>query len=648
MSSILIVEDERLVARDIEESLRHLGYDIAGSVASGEEALRCANESRPDLVLMDIHIQGSIDGIQTAELLRRKFDSAIVYVTAYADKETVGRAKQTEPFGYIVKPLRMSDVHTAVEVALFKHKVESRVREREHWFSTTLRSIGDAVIAVDEGGHMTFINHSAEVTLGLRSDELLGKRFCDTFAVVDETTKEPIEDPIDRALGGDMVTLPRNAALAGPSGERSIEDSAAPIVDESGKLLGAVIVFRDVAEKRKMERQLAMNDRLASLGTLAAGVAHEINNPLSYIVANGSFVAEEISALREGATNGTAIAGKDFDEAITAVRDLLHGSERVRQIVADLRSFGHPDDGASTFIDPVVALEWAIRITERQIRHRARLVSEIAPLPNLLGNETRLGQVFVNLLTNAAHAVDGVDGPHTITVTTYVRQDGHAEIAIADTGCGMDEKTQARIFEPFFTTKPVGVGSGLGLSVCHGIVQAMGGQISVESQLGRGTTFFVRLPVPDLDRKAGTRTVAAVSEPVHGRVLIIDDEPLVLRALSRVASKQHAVEALTSAREALELLAQDQNFDLIVCDLMMPDLTGMDLYARLQKDFPHLAPRIVFLTGGAFVPRAEEFLALVPNPHLMKPIRPNELLESLQTRLKQLKGRGVTDQSSEH
>ncbi|HSU41346.1 MAG TPA: response regulator, partial [Polyangiaceae bacterium] len=281
MAAILVVEDERVVARDIEESLMRMGYDVVGLAASSTECLAHAEERRPDLVLMDIRIEGALDGIETARLLRSRFDVPVIFLTAYADDQTVARAKETEALGYILKPFRAGELKSAVEIALFKHEMEMRLKLRERWFATTLRAIGDAVVAVDRDGRVNFANPVAEAILGRSTDELVGHALPDVFKPIDERTRAPIELPSpNEVLAGKSTPLIEGAAIVGPNGECPIEDSLSPIVDDNGQLLGAVIVFRDVTEARRMRERVALSERLASLGTLAAGVAHEINNPL--------------------------------------------------------------------------------------------------------------------------------------------------------------------------------------------------------------------------------------------------------------------------------------------------------------------------------------------------------------------------------
>jgi PAS domain S-box-containing protein len=501
----MVVEDERVVARDIEDSLRGMGYEVVGSAASAEECLRSATNRCPDLVLMDVRIQGQLDGIETAKILRSRFGVPVIYLTAYADTETVNRAREAEAHGYLLKPFRPTELKSAVEIALFKHRAENRLREQEQWFRTTLRAIADAVIAVDNHGNVTFANQIAESLLGRSESELKGKPLADVFQLIDELTREPIECPVDAALSeGKIGRLPPNTALRGRDGERPIDDSVAPIMDERGAVLGAVIVFRDASEQRSTLAQVALADRLTSLGVLAAGVAHEINNPLTYVLGNATLAAKDLEQVRdalapERAGDDVAMAGvpERIQSIARDLNEIQHGAERISRIVADLRVFARPDDsGVAT--DVIEALEWALRVSESQLIRRARLIKAINPVPRVRGSDGRLGQVFLNLLINAAQAIDeGQPERNFITVTTGRDERGWVVVSVQDTGAGMHPEIARRVFEPFFTTKPVGVGTGLGLSICHGIVLAMGGELVVESTPNYGSTFQVYLPIVD-------------------------------------------------------------------------------------------------------------------------------------------------------
>jgi signal transduction histidine kinase len=381
------------------------------------------------------------------------------------------------------------------------------------------------------------------------------------------------------------------------------------------------------AERRKIQEQLLISERMASVGTLAAGVAHEINNPLSIVAANLHIIRHDLEAAATGAptpsgeddgwTRLAAVVGS-LQEVMD---DAEEATERVRLIVRDLRVLSHPDAERRQAVDVHAVLESSIRMARNELRYRAKVIRQFGEVPKVDANEARLGQVFLNLLVNAAHAMpEGQTDLNSLTISTGY-SDGIVTIDFADTGSGIPPEILPRIFDVFFTTKPVGVGTGLGLAICFRILTAMNGRIEVKTQVGEGTTFRVALQ--------RARTGFTAKHPVYaggapspgrvGTVLIIEDERALGRALPRLLAP-HRVTVATRAREALALIDAGESFDMILCDLMMPEMTGMDFHTALSQFHPNLSPRVIFMSGGAFTQAAREFLEKVPNRRIDKPI----------------------------
>jgi nitrogen-specific signal transduction histidine kinase len=391
-----------------------------------------------------------------------------------------------------------------------------------------------------------------------------------------------------------------------------------------------VLVFRDLTTERKAaatqmqyQQQLILADRMASVGTLAAGVAHEINNPLTYVTVNLDLAIEEIRALSGGSASGRM---KELEELLLEARE---GNARVTKIVRSLKTFSRIEDERSSVVDLVPVLDLAINMAFNEIRHRARLVKQYGAVPLVDADDARLGQVFINLLVNAAQALPKASANESeIRIVTSTAPDGQAVIEVSDSGSGIPPAILARIFDPFFTTKVVGVGTGLGLAICHNIITAMRGQIFVQSEVGKGTTFRVVLPASS----ANLPTVAPITPSLdvaaigHGRVLVVDDEPAVGLAVKRVL-RDHEVVVVSSAPAALELIADGQDFDIILSDLMMPEMSGMDFYEYLARIDPRMAARVVFVTGGAFTPEANAFLDRIANERMEKPFHFERLRE---------------------
>ena len=262
---LLIVEDEGIVGLNIQRRLEGLGYKVVANVSSGEEAIEAAQESHPDLVLMDIKLEGNVDGIEAAAEIRDRFQIPIVYLTAYTNEETLNRAKLTEPYGYILKPFEARDLATTIEVALYKYQMEQQLREREDWLATTLKSIGDAVITTDSQGLITFMNPVAEALTRWSLEEVIGNDLTRVFQTINEKTRAVVENPVLLALRhGTIVGLENHTLLITKDGtEIPINDSAAPIKNELGKILGAVLVFHDNIEQQQSEALLQReNERL--------------------------------------------------------------------------------------------------------------------------------------------------------------------------------------------------------------------------------------------------------------------------------------------------------------------------------------------------------------------------------------------------
>jgi PAS domain S-box-containing protein len=615
--TILVVEDERVVARDIQRSLVDLGYKVPATASSADQAIRLASECCPDLVLMDIRIKGERDGIEAATILRQRFDVPIVYLTAYADEPTVERAKLTQPFGYLMKPVKTYELRSAVEIALFKHEMDKQLRDRERWLATTMRSIGDAIISTDAAGRINYMNPVAESLTGWKAEQAHGRMSEEVLRLVrDDRGRTPMASPLQIALDEGRPLSVDGVLVRAAGNERFISDSTAP-------------VFRDVGEQRRFQRQLEQADRLASVGAMAAGVAHEVNNPLTYILSNISFVLEEVRQRigRPGEPDDTTW----MKELEGALADAEEGTKRIGKIVADLKTFTRPPAESAETADLNDVLSWSLGVAGHELVARGRVVRQFGEVPPVDASSARLGQVFVNLLINAAHALDPARREmNEIVLTSRTDPQGRAVAEIRDTGCGMTGEVMNKVFDPFFTTKVDGQGTGLGLSVSHGIVESLGGTIAFESEPGKGTLARVVLPAGQprpvkklpLDPPPAIGTASSLP---RGYLLVVDNEPLVRSALRRVLGGQHAITCPKTFAEALALVVGGMRFDLILCDLVAPGQAGRAFYDEILRRDPEQARRMVFLTGGTLAPPMTEFLGSVPNRRVGQPSDPQEL-----------------------
>jgi PAS domain S-box-containing protein len=505
------------------------------------------------------------------------------------------------------------------------------LRRSSEALSTMLDSIGDGVIATDRSGAIDRMNPVAERLTEWTFAEAHGKPILDVLPLLSGETRGKVDDPLHRAIREGVVgQLPKHTLLVRRDGtEIPIADSCAPIRAGDGTVDGAIMVIRGLtaqhdaeAVQANVQKQLVFADRMAAVGTLAAGVAHEINNPLSFVVANIDLAIEEVRSIGGGSSSGQM---KELEEML---REARAGAARVTKIVRGLKTFSRSEEERPGVIDIVHVIKLSVSMALNEIRHRASLVEDFGKVPYVEADEARLGHVFINLLVNAAQAFKDVNtDTNEIRVSTSTDAEGRAVVEVRDNGSGIPPALLSRVFGPFFTTKPIGVGTGLGLAISHGIVTQMGGSMSVESELRGGTTFRVVLP-PAASTELRTTAVngqsAGLGRP--GTVLVVDDEPAVGPVIRRVLAHHH-VTVVATAKAALDLFAAGQNFDVVLCDLMMPCMSGMDLYRELARLYPETALRVVFLTGGAFPPEGNAFLDRVANERMDKPFDTDKLRE---------------------
>jgi PAS domain S-box-containing protein len=550
---------------------------------------------------------------QGADLARWALASALALLAAAAGTALWWRAERSAAErARLADEVERKALARRIEVTRSaRERADEALRASEAKYRAAFEFASLGIVLVDAEGRLVETNRAARRMLGRGEEELRGLRFADVHPSPDRPAAEAILRQM-REGAVSAVELPRRLLRRdGTLADVTVRASA--LRGDDGAFRFALAVIEDVTERKRLEAQLVLADRMASVGTLAAGVAHEINNPLAFILANLQFALDELQ-------------GEAVDPEVSrALEEARVGALRVREIVRDLKAFSRADPEAHAPVDLRRVLQSAIGLAQNEIRHRARLEVDVGEVPLVTASEHRLAQVFLNLLINAAQAIpEGRAAENVVRAVTATAPDGRAVVEIADSGCGIEPELLPRIFDPFFTTKPVGVGTGLGLSICHGIVSRMGGEIQVDSAPGKGSTFRVLLLPAKRAAAAAGRAPAAVAATRRGRVLVVDDEALVGRAVNRILA-HHEVVARTSAKAVLDEVAAADGFDLLLCDLMMPEMTGMELHARLREVAPALAERTVFLTGGAFTPAAREFLASVPNPRIEKPFEPDAL-----------------------
>jgi len=469
-----------------------------------------------------------------------------------------------------------------------------------------------ACVSLDSRACIRELNLTGASLLGRERGQLLGQPF---VPFVDPPDLKRFLQHVRQCVLGKRVNLELGLRV----GQQRFEVRLHSAPFDGGGLQGNLCrtAILDITELRQMQFRLSLTERLATVGTLAAGVAHEINNPLSFLMGHLKHATHQL--LREPSTEHVEVALKDLTTAWT-------GAERIRDIVRNLGTFCRPEEGFPSPVDVRQVLDDSVKLAMAELRHRAHLVRDYGNVPNVLADSSRLGQVFLNLLMNAAQALpEGKADQNEIRLRVRAVEEA-VVVEVKDTGTGIPPELLGRIFDPFFTTRQVGKGMGLGLSISHGLVTALGGELTVESEVGRGSVFRVRLPATKLQPTESPSPSPSRRElPRRGRLLIVDDDPAVSRSLELLLELEHDVTLARDGREALEQLRGGVRYDAILCDLMMPEMTGNQFHEELSRILPEQAARIIFMTGGAFTPETRAFLERVSNLKLLKPFTKEEL-----------------------
>lgn len=757
---ILVVEDEGIVAKDIVDSLKKLGYEVSAAVASGKEALKNIEENKPDLVLMDIILKGELNGIETTAKINSRFDIPVIYLTAYADDKTLERAKITEPFGYLIKPFEDRELNSVIEMAFYKHKAEMKLKESKEWLSTTLNSIGDAVIATDERSYVKFMNpiaqsltgweekeaagkpletvfnivnevtgnevespvkkvlkegiivglanhtlliakdgtkrpiddsgapirnsegniigivlifrditdrRKAEIALanekeqlavtlrsigdgvittdtegkvvlinkvaekltGWAQEEALHKPLPEVFNIIVEKTRVPCEDPVQKVLQtGGIVGLANHTVLISKDGiERVIADSAAPIRGKNSTIIGVVLIFRDITEKKKMEDELMKARKLESIGILAGGIAHDFNNLLTGILGNVSLAKacpEDHEMLSRCLTNAekATLRARDLTQQLLTFSKggaPVLRTASITELVRDSADFavrGSTVKCDYSFPDDL----WTIEVDSGQI-------SQV--INNLIINADQAMPEGGIIEVSAENIVLSSKGALPLDEGNYVR------ISIKDQGVGISKEHIKKIFDPYFSTKQKG--SGLGLATSYSIVNKHRGYIAVNSEITVGTTFHIYLSA---SQKEITLKKVAKEIPLTGtgKILIMDDEEMIKETACLVLkSMGYEVETVEDGSKAIELYKKAKKsgkpFDAVIMDLTIPGaMGGKEAIKKLLEIDPKA--KAIVSSGYSNDPVMAHFRKYGFIGFLAKPYKREELHEILVEALK--------------
>jgi two-component system cell cycle sensor histidine kinase/response regulator CckA len=579
-SRLLVVDDELLIASLVRKRLEAMGYSVIDTVPSGEEAIVRARETQPDLVLMDIGLKGKMDGVEAVEKIRAMMDIPVIYLTAYTDPETLSRAKVTEPFGYIIKPFQDHTLKSTIEMALYRHRMEKKLKMSEQWLATTLSSIGDAVITTDAAGMVTFMNPAAELLTGWRREEAHGLPLAEVSQITGHEEGLHIEDVVADVIASNSDTfLPGHVSLVTrKGGSVPVEARATPISGHDGTGAGLVLVFRDISGKRKMEEALLNARKLESIGDLAGGIAHDFNNLLTAILGNISLSRMYVSE-----------DDKVFRRMVEAEKACLRARDLTRQLLTFARG-GAPVKKNINITDIIKesvdsALSASRTVCRYDIPGDMWLVTADAgqikdALGNLILNADQAMPDGGVIEVSCGNLHPGVEGPLSLQDRPHVR------ISIRDHGTGVPREYLSRIFDPYFTTKEGG--KGLGLTTAYSIIRNHSGHITVDSAPDGGAVFSIYLPAAE-SGIAGNVVESAPGPATREKILLMDDEENIRAVAAEILKFMgYDVESAVDGAEAVEKYKSAKEsgeaFSVVIMDLTISEGMGGNEAVKILRE----------------------------------------------------------------
>ncbi|MBX3228579.1 MAG: response regulator [Labilithrix sp.] len=612
-TTVLLVEDNdddaALITRVLTR-FKRIEF-VVERVASLADAKARLAGARFDACVADLGLPDS-DGLSTFENIHAAAHGGAVLVLTGDDREDLGlRAVELGAQEYIVKAERAwPGLPLSVAYAVERVRRLAEINE----LSAALAHAVDAITRVDERGMCVGGNPAIHSLLGYAVGEIEGMPFLDLIHPSDRAhvasalaaaRPDELHETEARAIRKDNRLLPLQISINARAGGR-----------------GHFVFVRDLTRKKTEEEKLAASVSVTAIGSFATGLAHEINNPLAVVLANVE-EAVHVTGELEGKVPEDTL--DDFGELRTMLQEAHSASQRVQNIVRDVRVFACPDHRSGR-VDINTITESCCNIVFAEIRHRAKLTKKLNAAVPIIGNEAKLAQLVLNLLVNAAQAMpEGMVTNNEITVETRQQGRGTVVLEISDTGSGIDPAIASKVFDAYFSTKPRR--PGMGLAIARAAVSAHSGELTLSPRPGGGTIAKVALPTVEAGADDATKTQK--ESALQRRVLVVDDDPLVLRSLTRILARDFEVAQARNGREALDLVRAGGSYDAMLCDLVMSELSGIELHEVLTHDDPELAKRTVFLTGGAFTGRAQTFLDTVGQPHLEKPVDLKEVRDLL-------------------
>ncbi len=656
--TVLLVDDSAYWTDTIADGLRREGY-VVSVLYDGLAAVERLRKSPPDILITDYFL-ANLDGGKLCQLAKQvpvEPPITTIILTGGADRKQT-RVPSRHADAVIAKnatQIVFEDLRRALgelsrslppaadmrEVIgherLAPRVIASKLHGLKQYLDALHEGIGDAVIGVDLQLRIYFLNSVALGLFGLRETDALAR---------------PIDQVLNLSKDHPLIASVRVALETGGTPRRpltvelerfTLRVSVAGLKSPDGQTT-AVIIARDISDLKAAEQaRLAFEarmheaDKMASLGHLVAGISHEINNPLAAILLN-------LPALQDAFAEVTSVLERLkvrppsdlLDEVPRILAESLEATERIRVIVAEMRLLAHPKGGSGEPARVEDLVDGALALVSNEVRFKARVERKYGTTPLIVVDRTRLSQAFLNILLNAAQAIESGDPENSWIHVEARAEDEGVVVVITNSGPPIPAEALPRIFEPFFTTKPVGQGVGLGLSITYDTIRRHGGHIEAKSGPDEPTSFRIWLPLnTGLALAPAAETSARDAAPGRpAKILLVDDDPLVQNSIRRTLERHHDVVIVGSGSRASSIL-ESEKFDIVLCDLIMPGMTGMQLFETIRARDPEQARRFVFLTGGTSSPEARSFLLGVDNARAYKPLGADEIIRLIAKCLRQ-------------
>ena len=609
-ASILIIDDDRGTRETVADILGFRGY-LVETAERGEDGLEKVRTRPFDATIVDIKLP-DISGLDLLKALKEASpETEVIFITGYASLQTAIQAIDGAAFAYLVKPFEMDHLLATLAKALEKQRLTRALRESEERYRLITENVNDAIFLIDLEGRILFSNRRGTELTGYHLEEFRDRPI---FSLLTPEGAQQAYARLQAAFAGQGVAPFFEAEVIRKDGSRFWAEVSGTNVVKDGQVLGRLAVARDITERKRLREQLVQAEKLATLGQLIAGIAHELNNPLAAMVGHAQM-------LRLGQQDPKVAARADR---------IVDAAQRATRIVRNFLTVArrHHPERVAVSVNEIVTktlelLAYQLRVSNIEVE------SALAPdLPQIAGDPHQLQQVVLNLVNNAIQAM-APGGQGRLGVTSSLSPDRSTiRLAVTDNGPGIPPEHLPRVLEPFFTTKPQGEGTGLGLAIAQGIVTDHGGTIAVESTLGQGATFTVTLPAtaPPATKPAAP---PAKAFPKGLRVLVVDDEAGLREMMAEALTGKGArVEIAGAGREALQILARAP-VDVLVLDVRMPEVSGPDLWRQINQTNPALARRTVFCTGDVIGEETQALISRIGCPSVSKPFEWSRFFEAV-------------------